>query len=285
MGSPAVNGAGRYVEANRALWNSWTKLHEHSPDYDLAGFLAGRCRLKPAELAELPEAPGKTMLHLQCHFGLDTLSWARRGVDVTGVDFSEDAITLARRVAADAGIPARFIHSDVYALPQVLDADFDIVFTSYGVLTWLPDLRGWAEVVARYLKPGGTFYMVEIHPFAMVFQNEGDVDRLEVHYPYFPGSEPIRCEGQGSYAAPDAPIESVSYEWPYTMGGVLTSLIEAGLRVDFVHEFDYTVYRAFPFLTRGEDGMWRMPPDVGQVPLLFSVKARKGATTAIESRG
>lgn len=146
----------QYVQANRTLWNAWTLLHEKSEEYDLAGFRGGRCALKPVELAELGDIEGKSMLHLQCHFGLDTLSWARRGVRVTGVDLSDDAIRLARSLSSELGIPADFIRSDLGDLHLVLDEKFDIVFTSYGVLPWLPDIRAWGETVARFLVPGGS---------------------------------------------------------------------------------------------------------------------------------
>src|SRR5919206_2445351 len=154
----------KYVESNRSLWDGWTRLHAHSEFYDLAGFKAGRSSLKDIELAEVGDVRGRSLLHLQCHFGQDTLSWARLGAEVTGVDFSTEAIRLARALNEELHIPARFIQSNIYALPDVLDERFDIVFTSYGVLAWLPDLDAWGEIVARYLKPGGFFYIVENHP-------------------------------------------------------------------------------------------------------------------------
>ncbi|TMB65463.1 MAG: class I SAM-dependent methyltransferase, partial [Chloroflexi bacterium] len=137
--------------------------------YDVTGFKAGKSRLKPVEREELTGVQGKSLLHIQCHFGLDTLSWAREGAIVTGVDFSEPALEAARGLADECGIEARFIHSDVYSVPQKLSEQFDIVFTSYGALCWLPDMHRWAEIVARFLKPGGTFYMVEFHPMSGVF--------------------------------------------------------------------------------------------------------------------
>ncbi len=176
-------------QANRTLWNNWTALHAKSSYYDVEGFKAGKSTLTSIEVDEVDAVAGKSLLHLQCHFGLDTLSWARRGAMVTGVDFCERAIELARSLAQELELPARFAHSDVYDLPTVLHDEFDIVFTSYGVLYWLPDLRGWADVVARFLKPGGTFFIVEHHPFASVFDLDADGDLRAVH-PYLGGSEP-----------------------------------------------------------------------------------------------
>jgi len=265
----------RYRDANRELWNLWTGLHETSPQYDLRGFKEGKCALKPIELVELGDVRGRSLLHLQCHFGLDTLSWARRGAAVTGVDFSDASVRLARSIAEETAIRAEFLCCDLYDLPRCLDRSFDIVFTSYGVLAWLPDLDGWARVVERFLNPGGIFYIVEIHPFSYVFDNGPGATDLRVTVPYFRSGDPLRFEEQGSYAAPDAPVRSISYEWPYPLGNVLTALIGAGLRIEYVREYPYTVYPALPFLRRGDDGLWRFPDGMIPIPLLFSLKARK----------
>jgi ubiquinone/menaquinone biosynthesis C-methylase UbiE len=265
----------RYTEANRTLWNAWTRLHKDSEEYDLPGFRAGRCALKPIELAELGNVGGKTMLHLQCHFGLDTLSWARRGAQVTGVDLSDEAIHLARSLSSELGIPGEFLCSDLYELPRVLERKFDIVFTSYGVLVWLRDILAWGEIIARFLKPGGTFYIAEFHPATMMFDNAEEATDFRVAFPYFHRAEPIRWAGQGSYAAPDAPYHSVTYEWTHTLADVVSALIAAGLRIEHLHEFPYSICRSFPFLERDAHGLWRAPGREDSVPLLFSIKARK----------
>ena len=164
-------GRREHARANRELWNAWTEIHEGSTFYDVEGFLAGRQTLLPIELEELgPDVrEGTTLLHLQCHFGLDTLSWARRGARVTGVDFSDKAIALADRLAREVGLDeaCRFVQSDLYDLPAHLDERFDVVFTSWGVLMWLPDLTAWGRLIARYLRPGGIFYIVDFHPFVL----------------------------------------------------------------------------------------------------------------------
>ena len=164
--------------SNQRLWDAWTKVHAEGEFYDVAGFREGGVRVRPYEIAAIGDVKGKSLLHLQCHFGLDTLSWARLGARVTGVDFSSASIGLARELAADLGIAdARFIESNIYQLPMRLGDEFDVVYTSRGVLGWLPDIRGWARVVARFVKPGGLFYISEVHPVLQVFENEGVTPR------------------------------------------------------------------------------------------------------------
>ncbi|MGD1996736.1 MAG: class I SAM-dependent methyltransferase [Anaerolineae bacterium] len=265
-----------YLKANRAHWDELVAIHANSTFYDLEGFKAGKLSLKSLELEELGDVAGKSLLHLQCHFGMDTLSWARLGAEVTGVDFSDQAISLARSLSEELGIEASFVYSDIYELPDVLSGLFDIVYTSYGVLAWLPDLGRWAEVIAHFLKPGGTFYIAEIHPFASVFCDEEDVTDLSVSYPYFASAEPVRFEVEGSYADPAAKVaQSVTYEWFHPLAEVINSLTSVGLRIEFLHEFPYSSYQMFPFLERDDDGWWRLDPQYGSIPLTFSLKALK----------
>ena len=265
----------KYQQANLALWNEWATINAQSEMYDLAGFKAGKCALKPIELQELGDVTGKTLLHLQCHFGLDTLSWARRGARVTGADFSDEAISLAKSLSRELDIPADFVCSDIYNLPQVLSGQFDVVFTSYGVLCWLRDLTRWAEIVAHFLKPGGTFYIVEFHPFAWVFDDDNPSE-LRVKYGYFHTPEPTEWTVQGSYADRNAHVKQpVEYEWAHSLGDILNALIAAGLRIEFLHEFPYSVEKTFPFMERDPDGWWRLKEPPAQIPLTFSLKAIK----------
>ena len=230
----------------------------------------------PLERQELGEVEGHDLLHLQCHFGLDTLSWARLGARVTGVDSSEEGIALARLLSDELGIEATFICSDIYDLPNVLSVQYDIVYTSYGVLSWLPDLTAWADVIAHFLKPGGTFYIVEIHPFAYVFSDEEDAEGLEVHYPYFHDPEPLRFEEGGSYAARDAEVtHNVTYEWTHSVSDIVNSLISAGLRIEFLHEFPFACYKMYPFLEEDEVGQWWLTENDGSIPMTFSLKATR----------
>ncbi len=267
-----------YMDANRRHWDEVVGIHVRSDFYDVAAFKAGRSTLKPVELVELGDVRGKKLLHLQCHFGMDTLSWARNeGAIVTGVDFSEPAVEQARGLAAELGIAARFVHSNVYDLPDVLDERFDVVFTSYGVLCWLPDLTRWARVAAHFVRPGGTFYIVEFHPFAGVFDNERTVTDLHVRYPYFPCGEPLRFETDGTYGGSETVPVHIIYEFPHPVGDVGTALIDAGLRIEHLHEFPFSTSQFLPFTQRMPDGTARMTKHDGSVPLMFSIRATKPA--------
>ena len=274
-----------YRKSNLELWNNWAEIHAKSEAYELEGFKAGKLGLHSIEREELGDVSGKTLLHLQCHFGKDTLSWARLGAQVTGADFSDKAIALAQSLSVELGMPAKFVISDIYDLPYVLSGQFDIVFTSYGAIYWLPDIDRWAQVVAHFLKLGGTFYMAEFHPFAHVFESadkESADQRLRLAYPYSSKpNEPLRFEPQGSYAAPDAGYQGVEYGWNHSLGEILNALIKAGLRIDFLHEFHYSVEGSmFRNMERGEDGYWRFkdPQERESIPLMFSVKATRNSS-------
>jgi len=274
------------MRANRDLWDAWTTINAASAFYDVESFRNGQrpIRLADYERAEIGPVAGQTLLHLQCHFGLDSLSWARLGAIVTGMDFSERGIAAARALSAELDIPARFIVSNLYDLPAVLDGQFDVVYTSKGVLGWLPDIAGWARVAARFVKPGGIFYVTEIHPVAQAFENEGvAVGELRLAYPYWSHVEPLTFEVHGSYADTSAPTEGlVEHGWDHSLGEIVTSLIEAGLHIDFLHEFDFVDW-PIDFLVEGPDGRWRLPPGTaGQLPLFFSLRASKPLG---ESRG
>ena len=265
------------LAVNRVHWDEVTDVHMASDFYDVESFKAGQNRLHGIEREELGDVAGKSMLHLQCHFGLDTLSWARLGATVTGVDFSEKAVAEARKLAADIGVPATFIASNLYSLPDVLEERFDIVYTSGGVLGWLPDIAGWARVAAHFVRPGGFFYITEIHPVAQVFAIEDIAPgELRLAYPYWSHADPITSAVQGSYADPAAPTEGlVEFGWNHSLGEIVTALVDARLRLDFLHEFDFVPW-PMEFLAEGADGRWRLPDDSkGGLPLFFSLKATK----------
>jgi 2-polyprenyl-3-methyl-5-hydroxy-6-metoxy-1,4-benzoquinol methylase len=277
---PRSDGRGRqamddYFQTNRDTWNAWTRLNFASEFYNVEGFKAGRRTLDPIVLAGPGDVTGKSLLHLQCHFGMDTLSWARRGASVTGIDFSEEAITTARALAAELGIQATFILSNIYDLPQHLTGQFDVVFTSYGVLGWLPDLERWAQVIAHFLKPGGIFYIVEVHPIALLFDEHRQDKELRLLYPYFQGAEPLRLEEVGTYSAPDAPIRCVTYVWIHPLAEVIGSLLRAGLRLESFDEYPFVRWAVFPWMERRADGGWALPAGQTSIPLMFSLKARR----------
>jgi SAM-dependent methyltransferase len=272
------------VHANRALWDEWTAIHQRSDFYDLVGFKdglkRGENRLRPYEIEEVGQVEGKDLLHLQCHFGIDTLSWAHLGARVTGADFSGAAVELARSIAAEVGTTdARFVQSDLYELPATLQGDFDVVYTSRGVLGWLPDIRRWAEVVAHFVRPGGIFYITEIHPIAQAFENEGvQPGELRLAYPYWEHPEPLAFPVQGSYADPTAEVKTLTeYGWDHGLGEIVTALIDAGLRIESLREYPVVDWK-LDFLVEDDDGKWRLPPGLpGELPLFFSILARKPA--------
>jgi SAM-dependent methyltransferase len=267
-----------YMDANRAHWDEVTPIHVTSEFYDVDGFRKNRNHLKAVELAEVGDVRGKTLLHLQCHFGVDTLSWANQGASVTGIDFSEPAIEQARALSSQLAIPARFLVSNVYDAPVVLDEQFDVVFTSYGVLCWLPDLARWAQVAAHFVKPGGFFYIAEFHPISMIFDEAAGADDLRVKYPYFPADQPLRFDDAGDYTARNVQlVSSTMYQFQHPVGHVVSALIDSGLRIDHLHEFPFSTYQFMPITEQRADGKVRLTKHDGSVPLLYSIKASKPA--------
>ena len=265
-----------YLQANRELWNGWTRVNLASELYDVEGFVAGKGGdLDPISLAGPGDVRGKSLLHLQCHFGMDTIRWARHGARVTGVDFSPEAIRAARALAARMDVPATFVESDVYGLPDALDARFDVVFTSVGVLGWLPDLARWARVIAHFLASGGVFHIVEGHPVLMTLDDHRADRELRFLYPYFQGPEPIREELEGSYAAPESKVRSVQHVWIHPIATVIRSILQAGLRLESFEEYPFTAWRFLPWMERGADGWWRLPGQETSLPQMFSLTARK----------
>lgn len=266
------------MDANRRHWDEITPVHAASDFYagHLAELRAGRSRLHGIELAEVGSVGGKSLLHLQCHFGLDTLSWAREGASVTGIDFSTPAIETARGLAAELGIDARFVVSNLYDLPANLAGQFDVVFTSYGAITWLPDMKRWAEIATHFVKPGGFFYVAEFHPVLQTLDDRPGVDEPRFYYPYFESAGPLRFEDDGTYADTAAHFENrEQYNYPHSLGEIVTAVVDSGLRLDFLHEFPYCSYPALPFMEHRDDGMWYLTKSALAVPLLFSLKATK----------
>ncbi|MCR4421409.1 MAG: class I SAM-dependent methyltransferase [Exilispira sp.] len=277
----------KYSLSNKYLWENKTGYHIESDFYNVDEFKKGKLSLLPIELNELKNAvdeiKGKRMLHLQCHFGLDSLSWAKLGVDVTGVDFSNKSIEYAKKLSEETGILSKFICSDIYDLPEILNEkeSFDIVFTSYGVLCWLHDLRKWANIISYYLKKGGLFYIVELHPFIMIFENEQNTRELKVKFDYFHSDKPQNFISKGTYADRDAKIECISYEWSHSISDIINNLINAGLKIEFFNEHPFCCYDHFQFMKRREDGLWIFDReklkeiDLPELPFTFSILARK----------
>ncbi|MCI4352648.1 MAG: class I SAM-dependent methyltransferase [Thermoplasmata archaeon] len=268
-------GDHRRMNINRHKWDESVPLHVASRAYDVPSFLRGRSTLRPLEIKELGPVRGRSLLHLQCHFGLDTLSWARRGARVTGVDFSLPAIRAARRMAREAGVQARFLQSNLYELTEVIDERFDIVYTGKGALCWLPDIEGWAEVVARVLKPGGRFFLLEDHPIAELFTND-TATGFELKNRYF-GGQAIREEFDGTYAT-DAKMKfRVSYSWIHPVSTIVNALVERGLSIDSVKEYSYSYWHRYRAMVEDRHGWWHLTKSEGQIPLMLSLKARNRA--------
>ena len=239
----------------------------------LEAFRAGGIRLHDYEREQVGDVEGKSLLHLQCHFGIDTLSWARLGADVTGADFSPKAIDLATRLAADLELNARFVESNVYELPQRLEGQFDVVYTSRGVLGWLPDIRGWARVVAHFVRPGGIFFITEAHPIAWAL---GEELPLAFRYAYWEHVEPEVFDVEGSYADPTADVKTEKeYSWNHGLGEIVTALIDAGLTIELLREYPFSDWD-MGWTVEAPDGTWVKPASVeGEVPVSYSLRARK----------
>jgi SAM-dependent methyltransferase len=258
------------IAANRRLWNEWARINQESAFYDMAAFRAGQTSLKHIELGEVGDVSGKSLLHLQCHFGQDTLSWARLGARVTGIDLSPEAIGRATALANELGIEARFVCADVLDPKELGATEFDIVFTSYGVLNWLPDLNAWARTIARHLKPRGRFHMVEFHPLIALL----DEQAKEIAYGYFSDGQGLRFDTTSSYAGGEH--ESMEcFEWPHGIGEIVQALLEAGLVLESLREFPYCVHKCWPFLVESEPGRFVVKHHPGKLPLLFSLAAHK----------
>lgn len=266
-----------YLKANLASWDEAVGLHVDSELYDVAGFKAGGSSLSDIELSELGPLVHEdtTLLHLQCHFGLDTLSWARRDAVVTGVDFSGEGVRTARALADEVGLSPRatFIQSDVESLPDKLPEQFDVVFTSWGALIWLADLERWAEVIARSLRPGGVFYIAEFHPYVFLLADDATPDLLRIGYPYFMYGVPNRFDDASDYADPKVATEhTVTFEWLHGFAEIVDPLLRRGLRLDFLHELPYTVPGLpFDILERDAGGMLRVKGHHDDFPLTFTL--------------
>ena len=267
---------GEILETNRALWDAWTDLHQDSELYDLESFRRGESTLHSIELEAMGEVAGLSLLHLQCHFGLDTLSWARLGAEVTGVDLSPKAIERARQLAEEANLEARFVEADVLTLPEALPeaGAFDRVFTSYGVLGWLEDLEAWARVIDFYLRPGGELLLVEFHPVLDMLSD--DARRFE--YSYFRSVEAIHFETVGTYAGGSDRQKREGYGWNHSFGEIFSALLGTGFEIRTFRELDYSPYNCFPFSEEVEPGRSIIPGLEGKIPMTYVLRAVKRTT-------
>jgi SAM-dependent methyltransferase len=266
-------------EANLRNWESRVPVHASSPTYDLAGFAGDPNQLSHVVAYDAPflgDLTGLDVVHLQCHMGKDTLSLARLGARVTGVDFSPSALDAARTLAAAAGIDdARFVESELYATGDVLGGDFDVVYTGVGALCWLPDIAQWADVVAALLKPGGRLYVRDAHPMLMAIRHdERSDDQLVVQWPYFEG--PAQRWDKPTTYVDDLPIsETVMYDWNHGLGEIVTGVLDAGLTLTALREHAFCDWKALPSMIEADEG-WVLPEARERLPLMFTLEARKG---------
>jgi SAM-dependent methyltransferase len=265
---------------NRANWDERVPIHLAAPIYDVAPMRAGTARMNAIEEAELGPVDGLRLLHLQCHFGHDSLILAQHGATVVGLDFSSPAIAAARALADELGLAdrARFVEADLYDAPTAIPepASFDRVYVTWGAIPWLPDITGWARIVAHFLKPGGSLYLAEGHPAALVLDDETpQPNGLPGFFlPYF-HTEPMLLDDVRDYADATARLtNSATCQWIHPLGSVVTSLLAAGLRLDWLHEHDAIAWRMFQCLIEGSDGLYRWP-DEPWLPLAYSLQATK----------
>jgi SAM-dependent methyltransferase len=265
-----------WLRLNRANWDERVAIHTGpGSDYDWSALKSGTYVLHGIEEAELGPVEGLRLLHLQCHFGVDTLALAQRGADVTGLDFSAPAIETARALAAEFGIKAAFVQSDVYAAREAVQGQFDRIYTTWGTIPWLPDIQKWARVIASLLTPGGFLYFADMHPAALVFDDDtGHEGKPGWCWPYFHQGV-FETDDARDYADPNARLtNSRTHQFAHPLGSVVQALIDAGLRIDMLHEHDGVAWKAFSGLVEGKGRLWRFP-DKPWLPLSYSIKATK----------
>lgn len=259
-----------YIEINRKTWNEKTEFHIQSDFYNQEGFLKGENSLMPIELELLGNIKDKSILHLQCHFGQDTISFSRLGAKSVGVDLSDNAIQKAREVAKQLNTDTRFVCCDIYDLPNHLNEQFDIVFTSYGTIGWLPDLDKWAKIIAQFLKPRGKFIMADFHPVVWMFDDNFE----KIGYNYFK-SEPIIETVEGTYADKNAPINSKTITWNHSTSELLNSLLKNNLELNAFNEYDYSPYNCFNATEEFEPKKFRIKHLENKIPMVYSIVATR----------
>ncbi len=265
------------IAANRELWQRWTALHVPSDFYDAEGFIADpSARPFDRIVGELVgDVRGMRALHLQCHFGMDTVRLALRGAEATGLDFSSEAIAAARELSARMGVPVTFIEGDVTDPPAELpEGVFDLVFTSYGTISWFPDLGPWARTIASRLAPGGAFKIADSHPTTWIFDDEAEDPTLRVRYSYFM-REALPWDEHGSYAVPLDEHIGTSHSWQHTFEDIIGALTGAGLVIEELREFPLLAWKYTPGMVEREPGLFGLPDDQPEVPLMFTLTARK----------
>lgn len=266
-----------FRKTNLNNWNERTGIHAKSQLYSLADYIADPNRISSVvqfDMPQLGDVSGKSLLHLQCHIGTDTLSLARLGAEVTGIDFSPEAIATARQLSVDCGTSGRFEVAELYDTPHVIEQQFDVVYTGVGALTWLPDIAAWGKVVSSMLKPGGTFFIRDFHPMLWTIDDERDDGQLVVRYPYFETAGE-RFESENTYSDGEKLTNTVNYEWNHGIGEIVMALIENGLKIELLLEHKVAESQNLPVFVRTEDDRWKLPEGEDRLPLMFSIRAVK----------
>lgn len=259
-----------YIEVNKESWNKRTEVHVKSDFYDNENFKKGKCSLNQIELDLLGDISGKSILHLQCHFGQDTISLNRFGAQITGVDLSDKSIRYAEQLAEETNATAKFVCCNIYDLKNHLNEKFDIVFASYGTIGWLPDMQKWADIIKHFLKPKGEFVFVEFHPFVWMFNDDFNA----IQYNYF-NTEPIIETETGTYADTDSNIIQENITWNHSISEVIQSLLNSDLNIETLKEFDYSPYPCFKNIEKVEKNKYRIKHLNNKIPMIYALKARK----------
>ena len=251
-----------------------------SADYGLRRFTEDPAFISQVVRFDLPllgDIAGLRAVHLQCHIGTDTVSLARLGASMTGLDFSGPAVKAARELAAATGADATFVASDVYAAAEVLEpASYDLVYTGIGALCWLPRVREWARVVAALLRPGGRLFIRDGHPMLLTLDDPRDDGLVSVRYPYFEQAGPLVLDYPGTYVESDAVFEhNVTHEWNHGLGEIVTSLLDAGMTLTGLAEHDSVPWNALPGMMTEAGGEWRLTDNPSRVACSFTIQAVK----------
>lgn len=263
-----------HTETNRRNWDERVGIHvgDRSGIYNVEAFLRGESGLMPIESGEIGDVTGLRIAHLQCHFGIDTLSLARMGAQITGLDFSPSAIAAARELAQQTGLNADFVEANVYDATKHLPAQsFDLVYVSWGAINWLQDIRSWASTVSALLKTGGRLFMAEVHP--ALLQLEEIDGQLVVTYPL---DTTLHFQEETTYAGDGQPLHNRdTFEWVHSTSSLITALLENGMKLSSYREHDSLPWPAVPSMVLGEDRMFRMPEGKAAPPLSFTLTAEK----------
>ena len=258
-----------FLEINRKAWNAKTKAHVKSDFYDVPSFLAGKTALKHTDLALVDDVNGKDLVHLQCHFGLDTLSFARMGAKVWGLDLSDESIDEARRLTNQIGVEATFVQGNVHDAPELLSRQFDVIYTGWGALCWLPDLKRWGKVINELAKPGTELYICEFHPACYML-----CETQEITDPYF-NTKVYDEVWEGTYTDGGENVNQRSISWGHSLADIMMAVIENGFEIQEFREWDHLVYPCFSNLKEDKPGEWVFEKHGRKIPYGYGLKAVK----------